>query len=711
MKRYLKLFISACTVLLFAVQLNLLTSCKDDMPAENYYTFTGEMMSDFLKNNKDFSMYARIVERAKVMDLLSARGEYTLFAPTNDAVQIYLNENNFATVEDIPLEYCDTIAYAHLVNQVYGSNEFADNVTYLNMLEMPLNISTSDTLLDENNIAISVINSVSRVINNLKNDSVENGLVHPIDHLVTPNTNMGGSLLESGSDEFKVYYRALELTGLLDSLDRPYINQDYDVWKEDFPETRDIVSGMQNEKYKLSRPEKLLTGYTIFIVPDRVLKSKYDINIDDPEQGVKDLYNLAIQKYNSQAIYEGLGVTAADKQNYWKDYDEMSAEDLRNTKNPLYIFMAYHILDRFYKGYDKFVNKWGVDTKYADPAEWVNTMLEYSSMKIEAVYRTIDPNVVTSGEIYLNHVESREYTGGVSLKRVPGARVSIPKNNVALNSAYYYLDDVVAYDTDMQTVVMNTRIRTDFMTLFPELTTNDMRLSGMPWMLGGDYDYSGENRYGTNYYIPRGYLKNVKMNQSCIFFIMRPHNTFWNLGGDEVNLLGEYYDFTFRLPSVPTGTYEVRLGFAAGTGTRGIAQIYFDDIPQDIPIDQRIGASDPTIGGIYNDNMTADEAAENKQTMRNNGYFKGPASVYHYHGSEGPNHTVPAPVGGISYFNTISSIYRKVLCTVDLKSNKHHTLRFRSVLSSPNNAAFMMDYIELVPTSICGVGGLGEDDY
>ena len=32
-------------------------SCNDDMPAESYYTFKGEMMSDFLKNNTNFSNF------------------------------------------------------------------------------------------------------------------------------------------------------------------------------------------------------------------------------------------------------------------------------------------------------------------------------------------------------------------------------------------------------------------------------------------------------------------------------------------------------------------------------------------------------------------------------------------------------------------------------------------------------------------------------
>ena len=53
-----------CTVLLLTVQMSLFTSCNDDLAADSYYTFTGEMMSDFLKNREDFSLFKRIVERA-----------------------------------------------------------------------------------------------------------------------------------------------------------------------------------------------------------------------------------------------------------------------------------------------------------------------------------------------------------------------------------------------------------------------------------------------------------------------------------------------------------------------------------------------------------------------------------------------------------------------------------------------------------------------
>ena len=69
-----------------------MVSCTDEPDAENFYTFTGEMMSDYLKNRAQYSDFKTIVERAKLMDLLATYGQYTCFLPSNEAVQQYLKE-------------------------------------------------------------------------------------------------------------------------------------------------------------------------------------------------------------------------------------------------------------------------------------------------------------------------------------------------------------------------------------------------------------------------------------------------------------------------------------------------------------------------------------------------------------------------------------------------------------------------------------------
>ena len=64
----------------------MLGSCSDEPDAENFYTFTGKMMSDYLKSNPEYSEFTEIVDRAGLMDLLSTYGHYTCFVPSNEAI-------------------------------------------------------------------------------------------------------------------------------------------------------------------------------------------------------------------------------------------------------------------------------------------------------------------------------------------------------------------------------------------------------------------------------------------------------------------------------------------------------------------------------------------------------------------------------------------------------------------------------------------------
>ena len=85
MKRiYSKIFMSLVASALMALQAVTFTACNDDMAAENYYTFTGEMMSDYLNNRENMSLMKRIVERADKMKYLSSiHVKGTFFPPVN----------------------------------------------------------------------------------------------------------------------------------------------------------------------------------------------------------------------------------------------------------------------------------------------------------------------------------------------------------------------------------------------------------------------------------------------------------------------------------------------------------------------------------------------------------------------------------------------------------------------------------------------------
>ena len=81
MKTFRYLFIS----MLCAVGAFCFSGCSDEPDGENYYTFTGEMMSDYIKSRPQYSNFTQIVTRANLMDLLSTYGHYTCFLPSDSA--------------------------------------------------------------------------------------------------------------------------------------------------------------------------------------------------------------------------------------------------------------------------------------------------------------------------------------------------------------------------------------------------------------------------------------------------------------------------------------------------------------------------------------------------------------------------------------------------------------------------------------------------
>lgn len=715
----IKISISCCAVLFALLQMNMLTGCNDSLDSDSYYTFTGEMMSDFLETREDFSLFNEIVNRAGKKNFLSSRGLRTFFPAVNSGVEEYLRENGYASVQDIPVEDCDTLVMACIVeNRLIYTSKLSETTQFSNELDLPLILITNGDTVDANGVPLTIINRSAAIINELKNDSVENGVVQPVTKVIVPNLSLGGSVLEEtfAHEGFDIFYEALVRTGLVDTLAN-FRDEDYETWKENYPEFHEkIYSG--HTYYLPKRPDHLDVGYTFFIVKDEVLYEKYPEKFSPEntmDENIIGLYELAAEKYgdsSAESIF-GLNVTIDNpndpdngktrKEAYWKN----TASALRNRYNPLNMFMAYHLVDRIFPSTDKLINRWGINYNFTNPTEWVSTLLEYSSMKLEKVYHYSDPQVEQDGGFYINHSSPSERYG---TERVKGAILTTPEiENTSLNLAFYYLDDVVSYDTEMRNVVMNTRIRTDMMTLFPEFTNNNIRMAGT-FKFRNDYDQSEYGEDGYNYYIPTGYLKNTKVSENTVFFVMRPHPSYWNMGGDELNFLGSDYDVEFRLPAVPPGTYEVRMGYA-GMADRGIAQVYFDGEPQGIPLDLRFPATDGRIGGIYlsgQDKLTGEALEENNRTMKNNGFYRGPVSMYHHSAQRDtpdydPSVSVP--------FDGISTIMRRVLCTSYFSPNEHHTIRVKSVWSGADRGCFMIDYIELVPMSICGAGGLGEDNY
>ncbi len=674
--------------ILFGVICSLgLVTCDDNLNTDNYYTFTGEMMSDYISSRPQYSDFATVVERAGLMKMLSTYGHYTCFLPDNQAFKTYLEGRNLSSVDSLTTAECDTIARTHLVSNMYSTVEMIDGTLHTaNMNRRYIQITHG---VDADSNSVVILNRAAHIYFGLEDDSVENGIVQPI-NMVLENSNASIIEIIKRNDKVRVFYEALRLTGVDETLqklkDPDYNSEDYERYY--------YKSDIHNEVATV--PDEKKYGFTLFITPDAILDSllinKYSIG----KTGIEGLKILA------KKIYD---------ETYPEDKNSYGEEEYTNPLHPLNRFVRYCILNRDVKGWDYITTKefhegqvqgaLGIRTNKMNPIDWYQTLLEGTMIKFEQLtVKKWQGNGILN-ERYAN----RRYDNSQSIEGVLiSPTVEDEYIQDAPNGRYFYVDDIIAFTSEVRDIVQNMRIRMDFSTIFPELMTHDIRLNGDPMKEDNDAVADDAFKNGRNYYFPMGYLDGVTFRGNCHFVYRRPHLSYYVYCGDEMNLFGDY-DFEFRLPPVPySGEWQVRLGYSI-TQTRGVAQIYFDDVPQGIPLDMRKQLDHETIMGTafseksYTE-MTAEERAEDQKALKNKGYYRGPAGGYFS--------------TGLSEFETQATVARRVLCQVYIDNTKDHYLRIRCASKSKtgNNNEFMMDFLELVPKSVYGVvdDGTIEDD-
>lgn len=680
---------------MLAVAMPMMTSCSDEPDSENYYTFKGEMMSTYLQSRSQFSMFAEIVSRAGLMDLLSAYGAYTCFAPTNDAVKDYLTMQGYSSVADLTKEVCDTIAKTHLLSVLCSTYDMADGVLgQPNMNNRYLEVSRK---LDNDSNSVVFINDDAHIFFELQDDSVENGIVQPIDRVLRSSNRLLPDMIQQ-NEKVKIFYAALMKTGLRDSMflykDESYV-QPLDDDGE--PTWHDYNTGgdASNPIREAARaPKERLMGYTAFIVPDTVLLNKYGIS------DLEGLYRKACELYP-----EGQG------QSYYE------LENAKDHRNPLHKLIAYHLLDRNVHGYNLLTvrENIGIDINKQNPTEWYGTLLPHTMIKVEKLTVRRYQGSGTLNDIYINRRVDDRYS-------IEGSHVVNPSTITdgfkrdAQNGVYFYIDELLCYNDQMKYDVMNCRMRMDMSSVFPELTTNNIRMNYKGnGLYQDDARYSHDELLGTCYYFPNGYLDGVTVGNNGYFVYRRPRYGYWSYSGDEFVCNGNF-DLTIRIPSVPVeGDYQIRLGYAA-MSIRGIAQVYFDGKPEGIPLDMRRDMrNDALLGNDYwgkhddeynkdpkDGGMTEDEKLEERKELRNKGFYRGANGAYRKGSASDAG----------QYFAEIYATIRIVLCTPHIKPGEDHYLRFRCVSEGLGNNEIMLDYLELVPKSVYGVTdeGVQEDD-
>ena len=658
----------ACVVMLG------LQGCRDEVDESDMYTFTGQLVSDFLEDIDELSYFSYMTKLAKVSSksesnvatLLSTRGNYTCFAPTNDAIQAYL-DSVYSTEGYNYLDTPDSTADNIVLNCIIDNGD--ENCYMVEDMEVGT-FSTStfadrkltirfDTI-DGGSLAIYV-NTYSRIISD--DNEVENGVVHVIDRVITPSNSTVPSLIAEAGN-LKIFARLLEITEWDEQMTEW---RDYDYEETNPGEGPDCPTESSGN---VPTPDHRDTGYTAFVESDSVLIAGMGLpELQLGESGVIE---------NWDEVYE---VIAAKCLEYYPDATDTDPTSEDNAVNQ---FVSYHLVNVGVT-YDHIVihyNEMGFS--YTNRTQLTLDAWEYYETmgKNHWIFKVTEGSQ-TDGMRINRYVSERNANYSYDLSNVEIEGILINEDNgsydiAALNGYYYVINDILVYTDDVPNKVLNERMRYDLTALLPEQITNGFRRI-----------YTSE---ATNMYIPSGYFDYMTWNdESNVDYLPGYARTFLNYQGDEYNIQGQY-DVIIRMPRVPSaGTYEIRIGLSNNTA-RSMCQIYFgtnkDNLPATgLPLDERKDGTDADIGWEA-DTSDSDANDENDKMMRNHHYMKS------------PNYFGPASSAGVTKSCRVySNVLRYIAYTGYLDPANEYYMRMKSVLEN-TAAQLFLDYFEIVPKGV-----------
>lgn len=687
---------------MLAITSLFMASCSEEVDTSDRYVFKEEIISGYLSKHDQYSEYVKLlkqvpvspVSNTSVYQLLSARGNYTVFAPTNDAIQIFLDS---LVKKDLITEptweaftdsnKLDSIRKVIVYNSIIDGG---DDNGFFEISSFPTTAIGSSAEIEVPNmndrklVVLQTEDPDSILVNDCMIDRLNrdilsiNGVIHCVHQVVSPSGDSMASLMKNMMDSNKGGYavmaRLILACDLLDTLDKvkdDVYEKKYQI--QAFPQsvTRDDGEGT----ISFYAPEHRYFGFTIFAETDEFWSEKLEKPIS--EITVEDVYNYI----------DNLGIYPDAK----RDNNYKSEDNLLNQ------FVTYHMLPmRLSK--DRLVNHYnekGYNTNTNVPSvaifEFYTTMGKrrliktYESKESDGIYLNRFP--------VLNNSRSGDYHETSCSPQNVGIKVgeaNLQGENNVRNGIIYPIDELLYYSDNTRMQMMRSRIRWNVTAMWPEFMNNDIRMSKLT-----------DDRH-MNVYIPTDaelgyqYLEDVVIEKETAFLYWTGRGKGWaNMQGDEMSIRG-LYEVTMKLPPVPIrGTYELRFGQQCGGVQRGMAQFYWgSDVNKlaamGIPMDLRQGAyylrtkygNVPSDIGYADDSSRDDDYnAEVDKRMRNNDFMKG-CQQY-----------VAGSPGGTRMMRASEECLRRIMLRQTMDPDVTYYIKFKTVMDDPTRY-FYMDYLE-----------------
>lgn len=682
----------------------VLAGCSEEIDTSARYVFTEETVTSYLSKHEQYSEYFRLlgevmvskISDTNVRQLLSARGHYTVFAPTNDAIQEYLDSLvkqeiiSEASWDGFPSERKrDSIRHVIVFNSIidggddyeaYEINGLPSPTSTSNTVDIPMpNLFDRKLMVKYTEVPDSILINDCVVDFNNRDILCTNGVIHAVRSVVSPSNNTLDYLLKTYTEDpkcnFMVAAKIVQACGLFDTLSA---NRD-EAYEELF-ESGKIAKKNEETKGETATfhtPEHRYYGFTLFAETDEFWKEAIG----------KEIVDITVE--DVMAYLDGLGIYPEGKRD-----NNYKAED-----NLLNLFITYHLLPERLSA-DMLVfhyNERGYNINRKTPT--VPVMEYYTTMGKRRLLKIFES--AESNGVYLNRFPNLDNERRGTYHELScdpdkeGIKVGEPnlegQNNIR-NGIIYPIDELLWYSDNTRDNLQKQRIRWSVPSMWPEFMNNDIR---------GCVITDEKHK---NVYIPNEeeykYLQDVDISKDTRFNYWTGRGNGWaNMQGDEMSIRG-LLDCTMRLPPVPRrGTYELRYAIQCGGTMRGMVQFYWGNnksklAAMGIPLDLR-QAGDNTlhtskgnvtsdIGGgdsAYPDTNDDDYNAEVDKRMRNFGFMKG------------CNQYCAGAPESATMMRGSNICLRRVLFRATMDPDETYYIRFKTVMDD-DTRFFYMDYLE-----------------
>lgn len=701
-------------VLSLTTLLFILCSCTEQVDMSARYVFTEYTVASYLEAHAEYSQYVALTKlvpvskrsESSIYQLLTARGNYTCFALTNEAIDDYLKDlveqglisepswDAFTddtkrdsvlkvVVQNTVIDGGNTEEQRYTTSQLtsYGNGKNAElPLPTIYDHKLTIAIGKNDTIFLDRDCAIDPDNCDIPVIN---------GVLHQLHKVIAPKDESCARYLQIILDEkregYLMFAKAVQACDLLDTLSAVRDEKYESMYQAG--EIQNMERYMDKGGYDMSNtaddpdahaPEHRKYGFTLFCETDDYWQS----------QGIDPTASDAVDKLQSWI----------DKNKYFlTEGGYVANTDYTSPKNMLHQWVLYHILPMRIPA-NKLVyhcNELGYSLstpyKYSIPVmEWYPVL---GGDRLLKIYESAESN-----GIYLNRFPERN--NGITEDGhekscaadkqgclvLTGSEQAVVSDIV--NACIYPIETPLFYNDVTRDDLGKERIRFDLFSLFPEAITNGIRRADSPQGKWQHVFVSLYNKYD--------YFDNMKiLNEETHFIHYNGYRTAWaNYCQDEDKAFGQF-DIMFRLPPVPKrNTYEFRYKLLA-TAARGIVQVYFGSDPDKlpvagIPIDMTKSVQDffgegASWSDLSDSGKDDDQIIDIDHKLRNHGLMKATR-----HESELSSTTARAK----------DNCSRHIIVRQTLEPGKPYYVRFKSVLQGSSRKELYLDYFEYCPKEI-----------